>query len=186
VAVTLVQIAEKAGLSPATVSLALRNKNVGKKQFSSKTISKIHRIAKEMGYRPNGMATSLVSNKSNAICPLYLRAKFNIGGSGDPNKVISVDVSSPNDTAPSLSYRLKVNGTATGYVNLAANERKTSNFTVASIPAGTNVKLEIEADKGLLFHSMKLGNALPTDFNKDAIINLSDFAILAENWFKSI
>jgi DNA-binding LacI/PurR family transcriptional regulator len=41
-AVTLVQIAERAGLSPATVSLALRNKNVGKKQFSSKTISKVH------------------------------------------------------------------------------------------------------------------------------------------------
>jgi len=120
------------------------------------------------------------------ICPLYLRAKFNIGGSGDPNKVISVDVSSPNDTAPTLSYRLKVNGTATGYVNLAANERKTSNFTVASITAGTNVKLEIEADKGLVFHSMKLGNAPPTDFNKDGIVNLLDFAILAENWYKSI
>jgi hypothetical protein len=120
------------------------------------------------------------------ICPLYLRAKFNIGGSGDPNKVISVDVSSPNDTAPTLSYRLKVNGTATGYVNLAANERKTSNFTVASIPAGTNVKLEIEADKGLVFHSMKLGNALPTDFNKDGMVNLLDFAILAENWSESI
>ncbi|MCX5632880.1 MAG: helix-turn-helix domain-containing protein [Phycisphaerae bacterium] len=56
---TLMQIAERAGLSPATVSLALRNKNVGKKQFSPKTISKIHRIAKEMGYRPNDMATSL-------------------------------------------------------------------------------------------------------------------------------
>jgi transcriptional regulator with XRE-family HTH domain len=182
VAVTLVQIAERAGLSPATVSLALRNKNVGKKQFSSKTINKIHRIAKEMGYRPNGMATSLVSNKSNAICPLYFSAKFNIGGATP----ISVDVSSPNDTAPTLSYRLKVNGTATGYVSLAANERKTSNFTVASISAGTNVKLEIEADKGLVFHSMKLANAPPTDFNKDGIVNLLDFAILAENWYKSI
>jgi transcriptional regulator with XRE-family HTH domain len=143
VAVTLVQIAERAGLSPATVSLALRNKNVDKKQFSPKTISKIHRIAKEMGYRPN-------------------------------------------DMAPTLSYRLKVNGTATGYINLAANERKTSNFTVASIPAGTNVKLEIEADKGLLFHNMKLANAPPADFNKDGMVNLLDFAILAENWSESI
>ena len=185
-AVTLVQIAERVGLSPAAVSLAIRNKSAGKKHLSSKTISKIHRMAKEMGYRPNGMATSLVSNKSNAICPLYLRAKFNIGGSGDPNKVISVDVSNPNDVGPTLSYRLKVNGTATGYVSLAANERKTSNFTVASISAGTNVKLEIEADKGLVFHSMKLANAPPTDFNKDGIVNLLDFAILAENWYKSI
>jgi transcriptional regulator with XRE-family HTH domain len=141
---TLVQIAERAGLSPATVSLALRNKNVGKKQFSPKTVSKIHRIAKEMGYRPNGMA-------------------------------------------PTLSYRLKVNGTATGYVSLAANERKTSDFTIASIPAGTNVKLVIRAEnKGLVFHSMKLGNALPTDFNKDGMVNLLDFAILAENWSESI
>jgi DNA-binding LacI/PurR family transcriptional regulator len=76
VAVTLVQIAKRVGLSPATVSLALRNKNVGKKQFSSKTISKIHRMAKEMGYRPNGMATSLVSNKSNAIGVLISSLSF--------------------------------------------------------------------------------------------------------------
>ena len=48
-AVTLVQVAERAGLSPATVSLTLRNKSVGKKRFSPKTISKIQRIAKEMG-----------------------------------------------------------------------------------------------------------------------------------------
>jgi hypothetical protein len=116
------------------------------------------------------------------ICPLYFRAKFNIGGTTK----ISVDVSSPNDVAPSLSYRLKVNGVGTSYVNIVANERKTTDFTVASIPAGTKVKLEIEADKGLLFHSMKLGNAPPTDFNKDGIVNLLDFAILAESWFKSI
>ena len=42
-AVTLVEIAKQAGLSPATVSLTLHNKNAGKKQFSSKTISKIQR-----------------------------------------------------------------------------------------------------------------------------------------------
>jgi DNA-binding LacI/PurR family transcriptional regulator len=76
VAVTLVQIAERAGFSPATVSLTLRNKNVGRKQFSPKTISKIHHIAKEMGYRPNGMATSLVSNKSNAIGVLISSLSF--------------------------------------------------------------------------------------------------------------
>ena len=75
-AVTLVQIAERAGLSPATVSLTLRNKNVGKRQFSSKTISKVHRIAKEMGYRPNDMASSLVSNKSNAIGVLISSLSF--------------------------------------------------------------------------------------------------------------
>ena len=148
-------------------------------------------------YQPDGRdsrgpqtISDTIGNLTNGVpdgnCPLYLRAKFNIGGSGDPNKVISVDVSNPNDVGPTLNYRLRVNGTATGYVSLAANERKTSNFTVASISAGTNVKLEIEADKGLVFHSMKLANAPPTDFNKDGIVNLLDFAILAENWYKSI
>jgi len=75
-AVTLVQIAERAGLSPATVSLTLRNKSVGKKRFSPKTIRKVQRIAKEMGYRPNAMATSLVSNKSNAIGVLLSSLSF--------------------------------------------------------------------------------------------------------------
>jgi hypothetical protein len=146
-------------------------------------------------YQPDGRAfrgpqiSDAIGNLTAAssadfICPLYIRANFKFGGTGDAN-AISVDVSSPNDVAPTLSYRLKVNGTATGYVSLAANERKTSNFTVASITAGTNVKLEIDSGKGLVFHSMRLGNASPGDINEDGIVNFIDFAMLAENWLKT-
>jgi hypothetical protein len=68
------------------------------------------------------------------------------------------------------------------------NATNTDTFAIASaIPAGTNVKLVIRAEnKGLVFHSMKLANAMPTDFNKDGMVNLLDFAILAENWSESI
>lgn len=75
-AVTLVEIAERIGMSPATVSLAIRNKTAGQKSLSPKTIAKVRRIAKEMGYRPNAFATSLVSNKSAAIGVLISSLSF--------------------------------------------------------------------------------------------------------------
>ena len=75
-AVTLVEIAERMGISPATVSLALRNKNAGKKRLSPQTVVKVHRVAKEMGYRPNSVAAGLVSSKSNAIGMLISSLSF--------------------------------------------------------------------------------------------------------------
>lgn len=75
-AVTLVEIAERVGLSPATVSLAIRNKNAGIKSLSPQTVAKVQRIAKEMGYRPNAVASSLASNKSNAVGVLISSLSF--------------------------------------------------------------------------------------------------------------
>lgn len=73
---TLVQIAERMGLSPATVSLAIRNKNAGMKRLCPKTVARVQRVAKEMGYRPNGVASSLVSSKSNTIGILISSLSF--------------------------------------------------------------------------------------------------------------
>ncbi|MCX5633950.1 MAG: hypothetical protein NTW93_09810 [Phycisphaerae bacterium] len=142
-------------------------------------------------YRPDGRdfrgpqtISDTIGNLTAAVadlnCPLYFRAKFNIGGStSDPNKMITVEVSNPNDV-DTFSYRLIVNGTALSNKSVLPNATNTDTFAIASaIPAGTNVKLVIRAEnKGLVFHSMKLGNALPTDFNKDGMVNLLDFAIL--------
>lgn len=75
-AVTLVQIAERMGLSPATVSLAIRNKNAGMKRLCPKTVARVQRVAKEMGYRPNSVAAGLVSNKSNTIGILISSLSF--------------------------------------------------------------------------------------------------------------
>lgn len=58
-AVTLHDIAKRAGVSIATVSLALR----GRGEVSKKQAKTIQDLAKEMGYRPNPMLAALASKR---------------------------------------------------------------------------------------------------------------------------
>ncbi len=71
-AVTMQQIAERAGLSRPTVSQILSNKGY---LYSPKTREKVCRIAKEMGYRPNAYARSVVTKKFGAIALLLSTEK---------------------------------------------------------------------------------------------------------------
>lgn len=61
--ITLKEIAEKSGVSIATVSNILN----GKSNFSSETRDKIMKIVKETGYKPNYMARTLRAHKTNTI-----------------------------------------------------------------------------------------------------------------------
>lgn len=61
--VTIYDIAAKLNLSSSTVSRALRNNQ----SISKKTIKKVEKTAREMGYRPNTLAASLRGNKTNTI-----------------------------------------------------------------------------------------------------------------------
>lgn len=63
--VTLVQIAEKAGVSPAVVSRVLNED--GTLRVSKETRARVLRIATEMDYSPNIAARSLRSSKSGLI-----------------------------------------------------------------------------------------------------------------------
>jgi len=58
--VTLRDIAERMGMTTATISKALRDGN----DISRETREKVKAIAEEMGYRPNILARSLVQNRS--------------------------------------------------------------------------------------------------------------------------
>lgn len=60
---TIYQVSELAGVSLATVSRVL-NKNA---RVSDKTRDKVTAAMKELGYRPNSIAQSLASNRSNSI-----------------------------------------------------------------------------------------------------------------------
>lgn len=59
----LKDVAERAGLSVATVSRALRDDP----QIALDTRERVRRLAKEMGYRPDGVARSLVGCKSRTL-----------------------------------------------------------------------------------------------------------------------
>lgn len=63
-AVTLKDIAFKAGISVSTVSLILNNKPT---RISESTKSRVLNIAKELNYRPNQIARTLRNNRSKTI-----------------------------------------------------------------------------------------------------------------------
>ncbi len=61
---TLKDVAERAGVSTATVSYALNNR---KGKVSDEVAARIREIAREMNYQPNMMAKALRSSRSNLI-----------------------------------------------------------------------------------------------------------------------
>ncbi len=61
--ITIKDIAKKIGVSPSTVSRALKDHP----DISEKTRKEIQELAKELHYRPNSIALSLRQNKSNVI-----------------------------------------------------------------------------------------------------------------------
>lgn len=63
-AVTIKDVAKKAGVSPSTVSRVLSNHP----RISIETSRKVKEIMDQLGYHPNIMAKSLVSKTTNSIC----------------------------------------------------------------------------------------------------------------------
>lgn len=63
-AVTIKDVAKKAGVSPSTVSRVLSNHP----RISAETSRRVREIMEELGYHPNIMAKSLVSRTTNSIC----------------------------------------------------------------------------------------------------------------------
>lgn len=62
--VTIKDIAKHAGVSIATVSMVLNNKDHG---ITQKTRDKILKIAEELNYRPNRLARGLVTKRTNTL-----------------------------------------------------------------------------------------------------------------------
>ncbi|MFD2563054.1 LacI family DNA-binding transcriptional regulator [Aquimarina rubra] len=61
--VTLKQLAKELNLSISTVSKSLKNDS----EISEKTINRVHELANFYNYKPNALAVSLKSNKTNTI-----------------------------------------------------------------------------------------------------------------------
>jgi DNA-binding LacI/PurR family transcriptional regulator len=76
VPITLKEIAEKADVSTSTVSFALRGKKAGKRRLSPETVLRVQAIANELGYRPNGLAKSLINSQTHTIGILLSSLSF--------------------------------------------------------------------------------------------------------------
>jgi hypothetical protein len=118
-----------------------------------------------------------IDSQSSWVCPLHFQSIYDI-------EEIVMEVTNPKDT--SLSYRIIVNGDAQSWVSVDAESYKVSTFDIADISEGSGITLEIEADKGLVFDTMQLAEHNPADINRDDVVDLADFAKLAENWFKTL
>ena len=62
--ITIKDVAQRAGVSPATVSLALNDPSSA---ISEKTRERVMGVVSELGYRPNRLAASLARKKTNTI-----------------------------------------------------------------------------------------------------------------------
>jgi len=60
-------IARRLGVSQATVSHVLRGRD-SEFRISAETASRIHQVAKELGYRPSALARNFKSHRSGALC----------------------------------------------------------------------------------------------------------------------
>ena len=70
----LQEIAEKAGVSRATVSLALRNQT----SIPARTRTRIRQLAEQLGYRPNPLISALMSyhRAARPVKPTHLTLAF--------------------------------------------------------------------------------------------------------------
>lgn len=91
-AVTVSDVAERAGVSRGTVSKALN----GRGELSAPTRERIIQVAAELGYRPNGLAKSLLSGRSYTVGIL---TTDNIGRFTIPLLAGAEDVLGPEQTA---------------------------------------------------------------------------------------
>ena len=77
--VTIEQVAKRAGVTPGTVSRALRGE--GASTLSRKTQLRVATIASQMGYEPNTSARMLATGKTNQVSAVYVNARYG------PNKM---------------------------------------------------------------------------------------------------
>jgi LacI family transcriptional regulator len=70
-AVTIDEIAERAGVSASTVARVLRGDVKGVQERSARKAREILRISEELGYRPNWRARALSRGKTHTIGLLY-------------------------------------------------------------------------------------------------------------------
>lgn len=69
-AVTMRDVAQQSGFSPATVSIVLNNAPLAR-YIAPSTKKRIEEVAKKLGYRPNAMARFLRSRRSHSVGVLF-------------------------------------------------------------------------------------------------------------------
>ncbi len=117
-------------------------------------------------------------------CPMYLRCEQNLG-------CVPVVVEVENAYSSPLGFRIIVNDWSSERQTIQPGVRTQLAFELpALIPAGTPIKLQIEADegehyhggsRGLIFHNIQLHHS-PGDLNGDERVDRNDLVCLLDRW----
>ncbi|MDY6352966.1 MAG: LacI family DNA-binding transcriptional regulator [Lachnospiraceae bacterium] len=105
--VTIKDISQKCGVSPATVSKALN----GYGDISESTRELVQKTAKEMHYRPNAAARQLKTNSSHNLGIVYIDST----GSGLAHEFFSGVIDNAKDEAEKRGYDVTFISSALGY-----------------------------------------------------------------------
>jgi len=129
---TIKDVAKAAGVSPSTVSRALRNNE----RISQKVRSHVQRIAREMDFHPNQMARSLVSRETRIIGVVFPDdAGMNLGNpfypavlqglghaAGEERYHLLLITGSENGSAAEAARSVMDSGYVSGLILLAAED----------------------------------------------------------------
>lgn len=162
--ITIYHIAEKLGLSASTISRALKDHF----SISQKTIEKVKKTAKEMGYRPNSLAVSLRSKKNKTIGVLVPTISQPFLSS----LIISIEI-----TAQKAGYNVVIMQSHDSYkeeVNLAK-------YLYSSRVSGIICSLAMETRDTSHFQIFKDTN-IPLVFVDSVPKNFSTFRVVIDNY----
>lgn len=159
---TIIDVAERAGVSIAAVSFAFNNPN----QISSETAERIFSVAEELGYAPNAIARAMVSRSIGVIgvlVPMSITASFQnpfiaefmngVGSICDQHSLSALFVSPYEGSLLKATQRAPVDG----FIVLGLNENHSEieplrqrhvRFIIVDGEASTVSQVNIDDEKG--------------------------------------
>ncbi len=161
---TIYDIAKKAGVSPAAVSMALNNK----KGVSEKTRAMIFDIASELNYQPNFTALSLCTKKSRNVVLFISAVNFQFFDSSFYFSILSAISQSINNDYFLITRISTIDKEAEDIAQIANSEKP-----LAFVFIGTRLSIS--------FTKQLIGNIPAIFFNKSSSIGNNVYSVSFDN-----
>lgn len=160
--VTITQVAQAAGVSPATVSFAFNNPD----QVGSDTAQRVREIAQQMGYSPNPIARAMISRRTGVIGllvpfsitssfanPFFMEFLQGVGGVCDAHSISVLVVSPYKGSLEEATRRAPVDayivlGLSENHEELEPLRRRDVPFVVVDGDTETRSSINVDDEAG--------------------------------------